>query len=113
MKAFGPPSRLQTAMTFMGQRYKVTDLSQPISPNDPTFGGDQRVVMCDNVTHEETIRLGLTKARYSYRVVGFSICDHARTHVDAINDVGPERGTRAIGELPLEWFIAAGVWADF
>lgn len=113
MKANCPPFRIQTQMNFMGRPCTVTDLSHVISPDDPTFGGHQRVVMWDHLTHEETIQFGLTKAPYSYRVVGFTMCDHAGTHVDAINHVVTEPGARAIDELPLEWFMAPGVWFDF
>ena len=113
MKAFCPQFRLQTTMSFMGQRCTVTDLSHRISPKDPTFAGHQRVVMWDHLTHEETIKFGLTKAPYSYRVVAFTMCDHSGTHVDAINHVVTEPGARSIDELPLEWFMAPGVWFDF
>ena len=113
MKATCPPFRVQTEMSFMGQRCVVTDLSHPISPSDPTFAGHQRVVMWDHLTHEETPALGLTKLPYSYRVVGFTMCDHSGTHVDAINHIVTEPGARAIDQLPLEWFMAPGVWFDF
>jgi len=113
MKAVCPPFRIQTRMRFMGRDCTVTDLSHPISPSDPTFGGHQRVVMWDHLTHEETIQFGLTKAPYSYRVVGFTMCDHAGTHVDAINHIVTEPGARSIDLLPLEWFMAPGVWLDF
>lgn len=113
MKAYCPPMRVQTKMRFMGQECTVTDLSQGISPQDPAFAGHQRVVMWDHLTHEETPGLGLTKLPYSYRVVGFTMCDHSSTHVDAINHIVNEPGARAIDELPLEWFMAPGVWFDF
>lgn len=113
MKAYCPPMRIQTTMNFMGRRCVMTDLSQGISPSDPTFAGHQRVVMWDHLTHEETQKLGLTKPPYSYRVVGFTMCDHSSTHVDAINHIVPEPGARAIDQLPLEWFMAPGVWFDF
>ncbi len=100
-------------MTFLGRRVHVTDLSHVISPEDPTFGGHQRTLMWNHLTHEETQRLGLTKPPYSYRVVGFTLCDHSSTHVDAINHVVPEPGARSIDQLPFEWFMAPGVWFDF
>jgi kynurenine formamidase len=112
-KAICPPYRDQTTLTFLGRRCTVTDLSHTISPDDPTFPGHQRTVMWDHLTHEDTIRLGLTKAPYSYRVVGFTMCDHASTHVDAINHVVTEPDARSIDLLPLEWFMAPGVWLDF
>jgi len=113
MKAYCPPMRLQTTLNFMGQQCVVTDLSQTLSPDDPTFGGHQRLVMWDHLTHEETQRFGLTKPPYSYRVGAFTMCDHSGTHVDAINHVVPEPGARSIDQLPLEWFMAPGVWLDF
>ena len=48
--------------------------------------------MWDHLTHEETQELGLTKPPYSYRVVGFTMCDHSGTHVDAINHLFGIRG---------------------
>ncbi len=113
MKAYCPPMRLQTTLNFMGQSCVVTDLSQTLSPDDPTFGGHQRMVMWDHLTHEETQRFGSHQAPYSYRVVAFTMCDHSGTHVDAINHVVPEPGARSIDQLPLEWFMAPGVWLDF
>src|SRR5438874_2319138 len=76
-KAFCPPFRDQLELTFLGRRVHVTDLSHVISTADPTFGGHQRTLMWDHLTHEETQRLGLTKPPYSYRVVGFTLCDHS------------------------------------
>jgi len=58
-------------------------------------------------------KMGLTKPPYSYKVVGFTLCDHSNTHVDAINHVVNEPDARAINELPLEWFMAPAVWFDF
>jgi kynurenine formamidase len=113
MKAQCPPFKLQTTINLLGQTCTVTDLSHTISPEDPTFAGHQRVVMWDHLTHEETQKLGLTKPPYSYRVVGFTMCDHSSTHVDAINHVVTEPGARSIDELPMEWFMAPGVWFDF
>jgi kynurenine formamidase len=108
-----PPYREQTTLTFLGKRCSVTDLSHTISPDDPTFPGHQRTVMWNHLTHEETIRLGLTKAPYSYQVTGFTMCDHSSTHVDAINHVVSEPGGRSVDVLPLEWCMAPGVWFDF
>lgn len=112
-KASCPPMRIQTKIRFLGQECTVTDLSHVISPDDPVFAGHQRVVMWDHLTHEETPKLGLTKLPYSYRVVGFTMCDHSSTHVDAINHIVTEPGARSIDQLPLEWFMAPGVWFDF
>jgi kynurenine formamidase len=112
-KAFCPPFRLQTEMQFMGQDCIVTDLSHTISTEDPTFIGHQRTLMWDHLSHDETQKMGLTKPPYSYKVVGFTMCDHSNTHVDAINHVVNEPDARAINELPLEWFMGPGVWFDF
>jgi kynurenine formamidase len=112
-KAYCPPLRLQTKMNFMGHAVTVTDLSQGISPTDPTFAGHQRVVMWDHLTHEETPGLGLTKLPYSYRVVAFTMCDHTSSHVDAINHIVNEPGARAVDGLPFEWVMMPGVWFDF
>lgn len=100
-------------MEFLGRRVLATDLSHTISPSDPTFPGHQRTLLWDHLTHEETMRLGLTKAPYSYRVVGFTMCDHSSTHVDSINHVVTEPGARSIDVLPIPWFMAPGVWLDF
>lgn len=112
-KAFCPPFRLQTKMNFMGQDCIITDLSHTISTEDPTFIGHQRTLIWSHLSHEETQKMGLTKAPYSYKVVGFTMCDHSNTHVDAINHVVNEPDARAIHELPIEWFMAPAVWFDF
>lgn len=112
-KAVCPPAREQTVMTFMGHRCVVTDLSHTIAEDDPTFPGHQRTLIWQHLTHEETQRLGLTKPPYSYQVVGFTLCDHSSTHVDAINHVVDRTDARAIDQIPLEWFMAPGVWFDF
>jgi kynurenine formamidase len=112
-KAACPAYRSQTELTFLGRRCVVTDLSHAISSEDPTFPGHQRTLLWDHLTHEETVRLGLTRAPYSYRVVGFTMCDHSSTHVDAINHVVPDPDARSIDLLPLEWFMAPGIWLDF
>jgi kynurenine formamidase len=55
----------------------------------------------------------LTKPPYSYQVVGFTLCDHSSTHVDAINHIVDRPDARSIDQLPLQWFMAPGVWLDF
>ncbi|MHB1007467.1 MAG: cyclase family protein [Chloroflexota bacterium] len=112
-KAFCPPYATQSEMEFLGRQVTVTDLSHVRSAEDPTFFGHQRAVLWNHLTHEETIRLGLTKAPYSYRVVGFTLCDHSSTHVDAINHVVDEPDARSIDQLPLQWFMTPGVWFDY
>ncbi|HEV8637320.1 MAG TPA: cyclase family protein [Chloroflexota bacterium] len=111
-QAFCPPYEEQATLSFLGRRVLVTDLSHVITPEDPTFVGHQRTLMWDHLSHEETIRLGLTRAPYSYRVVGFTMCDHSSTHVDAINHVVPEPGARSVDQLPLAWSMAPAVWLD-
>lgn len=100
-------------MNFLGMDCIVTDLSHTITEEDPTFIGHQRTLIWDHLSHEETQKMGLTKAPYSYKVVGFTMCDHSNTHVDAINHVVDEPDARAINQLPMEWFMAPGVWLDF
>ena len=112
MKAFCPEFRIQTEVEIFGEKYVVTDLSHDLSPKNPIFPGHLKNVMWDHLTHEETVKSGLTKAPYSYRVVGFVSCDHNSTHVDSINHVVPD-SDRSIDTLPLEWFFAPGVWLDF
>jgi len=87
MVAFCPPFADQTTLEFLGRRCNVTDLSHAIAPDDPTFPGHQHTLIWRHLTHEETQRLGLTKPPYSYQVVGFTLCDHSSTHVDAINHI--------------------------
>jgi len=113
MLAFRPPKKLQTTMDFMGQTCIVTDLSHDLSPEDPTFVGHQRTLMWEHLTHDETQKMGLTKPPYSYKVTGFTMCDHSGTHVDAINHVLDEPDAPSIDMLPMEWFMAPGVWFDF
>jgi kynurenine formamidase len=111
--AFCPPFAEQASFEFMGRRCTVTDLSHVIQPDDPTFPGHQRTLVWQHLTHEETQRLGLTKPPYSYQVVGFTLCDHSSTHVDAINHIVDRPDARSIDQLPLQWFMAPGVWLDF
>ena len=111
--AICPPFRLQTTINFLGMDCVVTDLSHTISEDDPTFIGHQRTLIWNHLSHEETQKMGLTKPPYSYKVVGFTMCDHSNTHVDAINHVVNEVDARAVNQLPLEWFMAPGVWFDF
>lgn len=112
-KAYCPPFRLQTKLNFLGIDCTVTDLSHTISTEDPTFIGHQRTLIWSHLTHEETQRMGLTKPPYSYRVTGFTLCDHSNTHVDAINHVVDAPDARSVDQLPIEWFMAPGVWFDF
>ncbi|HLG40823.1 MAG TPA: cyclase family protein, partial [Chitinophagaceae bacterium] len=86
-KAFCPPFQLQTKLNFLGIDCVVTDLSHTITTEDPTFIGHQRTLIWNHLTHEETQKMGLTKPPYSYKVIGFTMCDHSNTHVDAINHV--------------------------
>ena len=108
-----PPLETQVTMDFLGRRCTVTDLSHTIAPDDPTFPGHQRTLLWQHLTHQETQRLGLTKPPYSYQVVGFTLCDHSSTHVDAINHIVDRPDARAIDELPLQWFMTPAVWLDF
>ncbi len=112
-KAICPPMRKQTTVHILGKDCTVTDLSHTITMDDPTFAGHQRTIIWDHLTHEETQKFGLTKPPYSYRVVGFTMCDHSNTHVDAINHIVDEPDARAIHQIPLEWNMAPGVWFDF
>ncbi len=111
-KAVCPPMREQTEINILGKRCIVTDLSHKITMDDPTFAGHQRTIIWDHLTHEETPKFGLTKLPYTYRVVGFTMCDHSNTHVDAINHIVDEPDARAIHEIPLEWSMTPGVWFD-
>jgi kynurenine formamidase len=108
-----PPFAEQALVEFLGRRCIATDLSHIIAPDDPTFPGHQRTVIWQHLSHEETQRLGLTKPPYSYQVVGFTLCDHSSTHVDAINHVVDRPDARSIDQLPLQWFLAPGIWLDF
>jgi kynurenine formamidase len=113
LKAVCPEFREQTEVEIFGEKYILTDLSHDLSPKNPVFTGHLKTVMWDHLTHEETMKSGLTKAPYSYRVVGFLTCDHNSTHVDSINHVVADPDARSIDRLPLEWFFAPGVWLDF
>ena len=113
LKAVCPEFKEQTEVEIFGEKYVVTDLSHDLSPTNPTFPGHQKTVMWDHLTHEETMKSGLTKPPYSYRVVGFMACDHNSTHVDSINHIVTDPDARPIDKLPLEWFFAPGVWLNF
>lgn len=108
-----PPYEVNTKMNFMGMDCVVTDLSHVYSVTDPTFAGHQRTLIWEHLSHEDTIQLGLTKAPYSYKVTGFTLCDHSGTHVDSINHVVNRPDARSIDTLPTSWFMAPGVWFDF
>lgn len=108
-----PPVTEQATFEFMGRRCIVTDLSHTISTEDPTFPGHQRTLIWQHLSHEETPRFGLTKPPYSYQVVGFTMCDHSSTHVDAINHIVDRPDARSVDQLPMQWFMAPGVWLDF
>jgi kynurenine formamidase len=108
-----PPYRVQTEIEMLGRRCLVTDLSHDISTDDPVFPGHQRTIMWQHLSHEETQKLGLTKPPYSYQVMGFTMCDHSNTHVDAINHVVDAPDARSVDQLPLEWFMTPAIWLDF
>lgn len=108
-----PPYRTRTVVEVLGRRCVATDLSHEIASDDPVFPGHQRTVVWQHLTHEETPKLGLTTPPYSYQVVAFTLCDHSSTHVDAINHIVDRPDARSIDRLPLEWFIAPGIWLDF
>jgi kynurenine formamidase len=91
----------------------ITDISQNIAMDNPTFPGHLRTVIWEHLSMEETIKLGLTKEPYCYRVTGFMMCDHTSTHVDSINHIVPTPGARPVDELPLSWSAAPAVWFDF
>ncbi|TAK22806.1 MAG: cyclase family protein [Chloroflexota bacterium] len=112
-RAYCPPFAEQTRLEFLGRGCHATDLSHAISVDDPTFVGHQRTLIWQHLTHEETQRIGLTRPPYSYQVVGFTLCDHSSTHVDAINHVVDRPDARSVDHLPLQWFMAPGVWLDF
>lgn len=112
-KPICPEFKEQTQIRFLGKEYNVTDLSHELGPSNPTFPGHLKTVLWDHLTHEETLKSGLTKAPYCYRVVGLTTCDHSSTHVDAINHIVTSPGARSIDKLPLEWFLTPGVWFDF
>ncbi len=112
-RAYCPEYRNQVEMKILGRDCVVTDISQNIAMDNPTFPGHLRTVIWEHLTTEETIKFGLTKAPYSYRVTGFMMCDHTSTHVDAVNHIVEGDHARAVDELPLSWTMAPAVWFDF
>jgi kynurenine formamidase len=112
-RALCPPFAEQAELELLGRRVSVTDLSHVYAPDDPTFVGHQRTLVWQHLTHEETQRVGLTKPPYSYQVVGFTLCDHSGTHVDAINHVVDRPDARSVDQLPLAWLMTPAVWLDF
>ena len=113
MKADCPEYSNQIEVNILGKDCVVTDVSQNIAMDNPTFPGHLRTVIWEHLTMEETIKLGYTKEPYCYRVTGFMMCDHTSTHVDSINHVVTTPGARAVDGLPLSWSMAPGVWFDF
>ena len=73
-----------------------------------TFIGHQRTLIWNHLTHEETQKIGLTKPPYSYKVVGFTLCDHSSTHVDAINHVVDDPEARSVDQLQTPYDPRAG-----
>jgi kynurenine formamidase len=113
MKAYCPPYEVNTRLNFMGIDVIATDLSHTYSVDDPTFVGHQRTLIWEHLSHKETQALGLTKPPYSYKVTGFTLCDHSGTHVDSINHVVDSPDARSVDQLPTSWFLTEGVWFDF
>src|SRR5882724_6540989 len=60
-----PAPTVSSKVQVLGRTCTVTDLTNEISPSNPTFKGHQRTVMWQHLTHEEVQRLGLTKPPYS------------------------------------------------
>ncbi len=112
-KAHCPEYSVQGEMKILGKDCIVTDLSQNIAMDNPTFPGHLRTVIWNHLTMEETIRLGYTKEPYCYRVTGFLMCDHTSTHVDSINHIVDSPEARSVDKLPLSWTMTPGVWFDF
>jgi len=108
-----PLPAVHASVEILGRRCTVTDLTNDISPDNPTFKGHQRTVMWQHLTHDEVLRFGLTKAPYSYEVVALTVCGHTSTHCDSISHIVPEHGARPIDKTPLAWHMAPGVWLDF
>jgi len=113
MKAYCPQYEAVTKINFLGMDLIAVDLSQTLSPDDPTFAGHQRTLIWQHLSHKETQELGLTKPPYSYQVTGFTMCDHTGTHVDSINHVVDSPDARPVNLLPTQWFMCPGVWFDF
>ena len=107
-----PAPGVHARVKILGRSCIATDLSNEISPSNPTFKGHQRTVMWQHLTHDEVQRLGLTKPPYSYEVVAFTVCGHTSTHCDSISHIVPEEGARSIDVTPLEWHMASGIWID-
>ena len=108
-----PPPAVHSSVQILGRRCTATDLTNEISPANPTFKGHQRTVMWQHLSHEDVLQFGLTKAPYSYEVVAFTVCGHTSTHCDSISHIVPEHGARPIDQTPLAWHMAPAVWLDF
>lgn len=108
-----PPPEVHAKVEMLGRLCTATDLTNEISPANPTFKGHQRTVMWQHLSHEDVLKLGLTRAPYSYEVVAFTVCGHTSTHCDSISHIVPEHGARPIDKTPLPWHMAPGVWLDF
>jgi hypothetical protein len=57
-----PPPAVHSTVEILGRRCTATDLTNDISPDNPTFKGNQRTVMWQHLTHDEVVQFGLTKA---------------------------------------------------
>ena len=112
-KAHCPPYSNQIETRILGRDCVITDISQNIAMDNPTFAGHLRTVIWTHLSMEETLKFGLTKQPYTYKVTGFMMCDHTSTHVDSLNHIVPTPGARPVDELPLSWSATPGVWFDF
>jgi kynurenine formamidase len=108
-----PLPAVHSRVEILGRACTATDLTNEISPTNPTFKGHQRTVMWQHLSHDDVQKLGLTKPPYSYEVVAFTVCGHTSTHCDSISHIVPEHGARPIDQTPLPWHMAPGVWVEF
>ena len=105
-----PAPAVHATVEILGRTCTATDLSNDISPVNPTFKGHQRTVMWQHLSHDDVQKFGLTKAPYSYEVVAFTLCGHTSTHCDSISHIVPEHGARPIDKRrsPGTWRRASG-----
>jgi len=89
---------------------KIFDLTREIYHRmriSPTY---QTPLICDHLTHSETLPAYNQRASWAAKALAFS--DHTGTHVDAFNHMSPEAPSESIDQIPIERFYGEAICLD-
>jgi kynurenine formamidase len=89
---------------------RIFDLTREIyhrMPISPTY---QTPLICDHLTHAET--LIAYRQRISWAIKALAFSDHTGTHVDAFNHISPEASSESIEQIPIERFYGDAICID-